>query len=90
MNSSDADDDLLRPREAARLFGVRPATLARWSREGKLAALCTPGAHRRYSRTQINGILSEFPPAAEPEWTNGAVPAIRIGTGENNTRKAGR
>ena len=27
-------DDLLRPREVARLFGVRTATIARWAREG--------------------------------------------------------
>jgi excisionase family DNA binding protein len=90
MKSSGSDDDLLRPREAAQLFGVRPATLARWSREGRLAALCTPGAHRRYSRTQINGILSEYPPAAEPEWLEGATPAIRIGSSEENAKKGGR
>ena len=79
MKSPETDGDLLRPREAARLFGVRPATLARWSREGKLAALCTPGAHRRYSRTQINGMLSEYPPSAEAEWINAAASANRHG-----------
>jgi transposase len=90
VKPSDADDDLLRPREAARLFGVRPATLAQWSREGKLSAKCTPGAHRRYSRTQINEILSEYPPSTEAEWIDAPVPAIRIGTGEETAKKGGR
>ncbi|GAB2821063.1 hypothetical protein GCM10027176_26800 [Actinoallomurus bryophytorum] len=85
MKSTGSGDDLLRPREAAQLFGVRPATLAQWSRQGKLAALCTPGAHRRYSRTQINGILSEYPKATEPEWTNGGRSA-----GKGITEKGGR
>jgi excisionase family DNA binding protein len=62
VKHADPADDLLRPREAAQLFGVRPATLAQWSREGRLTALCTPGAHRRYSRTQINEILGEYLP----------------------------
>ena len=74
-----SDDGLLRPREAARLFGVRPATLARWAREGKITALCTPGAHRRYSRAQMNGILSECPPPAEPEWIDDALRLYRQG-----------
>jgi excisionase family DNA binding protein len=58
--SNDGDDDLLRPREAANMFGVRPATIARWTREGKLSPLRTPGGHRRYRlremRTILNGI----------------------------------
>jgi hypothetical protein len=35
---------VLRPREVAALFGVRPSTIARWAREGKLTPLLTPGA----------------------------------------------
>lgn len=54
------DDDLLRPREVAEMFGVRPTTIARWAREGKLAPLYTPGGHRRYRlselRTLLNGV----------------------------------
>ena len=87
MKASETDDDLLRPHEAARLFGVRPATLARWSREGKLAALSTPGAHRRYSRTQINEILSEYPSSTEAEWTSTTAPAHRHG---KESAKGGR
>lgn len=36
-------DGLLKPAEAARLFGVRSAALARWSREGRITAVYTPG-----------------------------------------------
>jgi excisionase family DNA binding protein len=51
------DDDLLRPREVAEIFGVRTTTIARWARDGILTALATPGGHRRYRRTEINAIL---------------------------------
>jgi AraC-like DNA-binding protein len=47
------DDALLRPREVAALFGVRPSTIARWAREGKLTPLLTPGGHRRYLAAEI-------------------------------------
>lgn len=47
------DDDLLRPREVAEMFGVRTTTIARWAREGVLASLFTPGGHRRYRRADI-------------------------------------
>jgi excisionase family DNA binding protein len=57
MSLPDQGDDLLKPSEAAQLFGVRPATLARWAREGRLTAKRTPGAHRRYSRAQIDALL---------------------------------
>jgi hypothetical protein len=64
-------DGLLKPAEAARLFGVRPAVLARWSREGRITAVYTPGSHRRYSRAQLTEVLRESPD--EPEWVGDAV-----------------
>ena len=68
-----SDDGLLKPAEAARLFGVRPAVLARWSREGRITAVYTPGAHRRYSRSQLTGIARERESPSEPEWVDDAV-----------------
>lgn len=51
--SSDFDD-LLTPREAAALLGVRTTTLARWARDGLLKpAVHTPGGHRRYRRGEV-------------------------------------
>jgi excisionase family DNA binding protein len=54
---SHADDDLLRPGEAATMFGIRVVTLARWAREGRLTVVLTPGAHRRYRRTDLERAL---------------------------------
>jgi len=51
------DDELLRPREVARMFGVRTTTIARWAREGKLTPLHTPGGHRRYRLSELQPVL---------------------------------
>jgi excisionase family DNA binding protein len=55
MSSPSSDfDDLLTPREAAALLGVRTTTLARWARDGLLKpAVHTPGGHRRYRRGEV-------------------------------------
>lgn len=52
-----SDDHLLKPREAAMIFGVRPATLSRWARAGRLAWILTPGGHRRYRWAEIRKII---------------------------------
>ncbi len=41
------------------MFGVRPATLARWARAGQIAVQPTPGGHRRYLRSAVRALLSE-------------------------------
>jgi excisionase family DNA binding protein len=51
-------EELLRPREVADIFGVRPSTVAQWAREGKLAPLRTPGGHRRYPRSGVENALA--------------------------------
>lgn len=56
------DEELLRPREAAALLGVRPATVARWTREGRLTPIRTPGGHRRYARSSVREILNADAP----------------------------
>ncbi|WP_329251796.1 helix-turn-helix domain-containing protein [Actinoallomurus sp. NBC_01490] len=58
---SSPEDDLLRPREVAELFGVRTTTIARWARDGVLSALATPGGHRRYRRSEIIAVLNSEP-----------------------------
>lgn len=52
------NDALLRPREVARMFGVRPSTIARWAREGRLTPLFTSGGHRRYRLDHIRILLT--------------------------------
>jgi transposase len=77
MTPSDEHDDLLRPREVAQMFGVRPATLARWAREGRLTPLLTPGSHRRYLRSQVRRVLAELQePSADEQRI--AVDAVRL------------
>ncbi|WP_285572976.1 helix-turn-helix domain-containing protein [Actinoallomurus iriomotensis] len=56
-HSTSPDDDLLRPREVAEMFGVRTTTIARWARDGILSAVATPGGHRRYRRAEITAAL---------------------------------
>ena len=70
------NDDLLRPREVAEIFGVRTTTIARWAREGRLTPLLTPGGHRRYRRAAILRLLAADQPA--PEETLLAQDAARL------------
>jgi excisionase family DNA binding protein len=54
----DPDDTLLKPREAAEMLGVRPATVALWARIGALRpAVSTPGGHRRYRRGDVRAFV---------------------------------
>jgi excisionase family DNA binding protein len=74
---SGRDVDLLRPAEAAALLGVRTSAIARWAREGRLAATATPGGHRRYRRDEIlaarNGSTPGEPPAEQTQMEADAV-----------------
>ena len=51
-------DQLLFPGEVARMFRVRPATVARWAADGRLACVRTPGGARRHSRQQIEHLMN--------------------------------
>lgn len=45
--------------EVACLFEVSPATVARWTREGKLPFVLTLGGQRRYNRNQITDLMRQ-------------------------------
>lgn len=45
--------------DVARLFEVSPATVARWTREGKLPFVRTLGGQRRYRRERIVELIRE-------------------------------
>jgi excisionase family DNA binding protein len=74
LNQPDRGDEaLLRPREVAALFGVRPSTIARWAREGKLTPLLTPGGHRRYRLADIREMLLSDEPEEDDVMAQDAV-----------------
>ncbi|WP_396445205.1 helix-turn-helix domain-containing protein [Actinomadura sp.] len=50
---------VIRPGEVARMFGVHRRTVARWAERGELASIRTPGGERRYSRQQVEHLLSD-------------------------------
>ncbi len=52
-------EELLTPGEVARLFGVDPKTVSRWSDAGKLDALRTLGGHRRYRVEEVEALLED-------------------------------
>ena len=52
MSREDANT-LLATGEVAALFGVDPKTVTRWASRGQLAALRTPGGHRRFRLDEV-------------------------------------
>ncbi|MCL3860406.1 BldC family transcriptional regulator [Actinotalea sp. K2] len=52
---------LLTPSEVASMFRVDPKTVTRWAKAGKLSAIRTLGGHRRYSESEVRGLLSGVP-----------------------------
>ena len=50
-------DAMLTPGEVARIFNVSQKTVERWSDEGKLGCIRTPGGHRRYRKPDVDRLL---------------------------------
>jgi excisionase family DNA binding protein len=50
-------DDWLGLGEAARLLGITPNTLRRWSDSGHVPSFTTPGGHRRFARAAIEALV---------------------------------
>lgn len=50
---------LLGPSEVGAMFGVNTKTVTRWAVEGKLAAIRTPGGHRRYAIAAVLELLGD-------------------------------
>lgn len=51
------DDNLLRPKEAAKVLGVTTQSLANWERSGKIFVKRTPGGHRRIPESEVRRLL---------------------------------
>ena len=48
--------------DATVLLGVSPATLRRWSDDGRVPVFTTPGGHRRYSRRALTALVPRRAP----------------------------
>jgi excisionase family DNA binding protein len=60
--------------EASRLLGITPATLRRWADSGQVAAFVTPGGHRRFPRSVIEGLVPHTRPRRPARARLGADP----------------
>jgi excisionase family DNA binding protein len=56
-----AADPLLTPPEVAALFRVTTKTINRWTIQGRLQAITTPGGHHRYYKSYIDRLLWREP-----------------------------
>jgi excisionase family DNA binding protein len=50
------EEPLMTIGEAARLLGVSPITLRRWSDEGRIPVVVLPSGHRRYQPDDIRNL----------------------------------
>jgi len=51
---------LLTPGEVALMFRVDPKTVTRWASAGRIGSIRTPGGHRRFRASEIDGLLSDL------------------------------
>ncbi len=51
---------MLATRDLVRILGVDGRTIARWSRQGRLETVWTPGGHRRFPVASVLALLREF------------------------------
>jgi len=50
---------MLTPAELATMVGVDPKTVSAWARDGRIAAVRTPGGHRRFPPATVLAFMSE-------------------------------
>jgi excisionase family DNA binding protein len=75
---------LLSTGEVARRLRVDPRTVARWSRQGRLASIRTLGGHHRYPQAAVERLLAQAgdaPPPSQVETNDNraAVSAAEVG-----------
>jgi len=53
-------NDLLSPKEAARILGVSTQCLRIWEQHGKIKPIKTEGGHRRYVQQEVERLREKF------------------------------
>ena len=79
MTHSDPKSEVITLPEAARLLGVGPTTLKRWSDQGRIPHTRTPGGHRRFLRS----VIMDFRALVDPRAGMGRSPghlSLRLGS----------
>ena len=56
----DNPERLLTPGEVALMFRVDPKTVTRWASAGRIGSIRTPGGHRRFRASEVNGLLADL------------------------------
>jgi len=54
------DEWFMTTQEVAKEFGVNPKTVTRWSDDGKIPFVRTPGGQRRFAQSEIRRIQREM------------------------------
>lgn len=76
--------------EASRLLGVAPGTLRRWSDSGHVPAFTTPGGHRRFRRTTLEGLVGHEARSRPSLFRSGMTPARLARAYRQEARAAAR
>ena len=53
-------EQLLTPGEVALMFRVDSKTVTRWASAGRIGSIRTPGGHRRFRASEIDGLLADL------------------------------
>jgi len=65
MSPPAAEEQYLRPGEAAKLLHVSPKTVDRWAGEGRIPFIVTLGGHRRFRVDHVLAVAEELALAGE-------------------------
>ena len=58
--SIENPERLLTPGEVALMFRVDPKTVTRWASAGRIGSIRTPGGHRRFRESEVDGLLVDL------------------------------
>ena len=63
---SDEQSEWLTLGRAAEYLGVAQSTIRKWCDAGRVPAFTTPGGHRRFRKSDLDGFLEQSRPGASP------------------------